>query len=322
LSNAFENEVSMFSDEMQHETPKPRAGGVAGSRVRIGRWLARSGALAAVLSSSVARAQLSDSVAAMSVEQYPGAESDGVAGETNLRVLRTSVGAPVPLSEGTTLVVGAAYERLDIHTGAGEELELHAPKALFGGVQRLSERWGLMAFSELGLASSLDGSLGSEDLLLSLTGIATYAVSDSFQLGAGIIYDRRSGELAPMPALMLRLRLSERLRVRGFAPVWLRAECRATPWLDVGLRSSFESNRFHFADGAPPDRDAELAYSNLTVGPQLTLNFSDWTHLDLYAAGALYRRYELFDDDERFAREGLSPVVGYGARLWIAPSGW
>src|SRR5688572_27989058 len=101
----------MINDEMQHETRNPA---VAGSRARIGRWLSRSGALAAVLSSSVARAQLSDSVAAMSVEQYPGAESDSVAGETNLRVLRTSVGAPVPLSEATTLVVGAAYERLDI----------------------------------------------------------------------------------------------------------------------------------------------------------------------------------------------------------------
>ena len=54
----------------------------------------------------------------------------------------------------------------------------------------------------------------------------------------------------------------------------------------------------------------------------MTFNVNDWTHLDVYAAGAVYRRYELFDDDDRFARAGLSPVIGYGARLWIAPSGW
>jgi hypothetical protein len=104
--------------------------------------------------------------------------------------------------------------------------------------------------------------------------------------------------------------------------VWLRAEYRAASWLDAGLRSSFESNRFHFARGAPRDRSAELAYSNLTVGPQLTFHFTDWVHLDVYAAGAVYRRYELFDDDQRIAREGLSPVMGYGVRLWVAPSGW
>jgi hypothetical protein len=302
----------MVTLETQHETHPSR-------NVRV---CAIAAALGAIAFSSVARAQLADSVAAMSVEQYPGAESDGGVGETDLRILRTSVGAPLRLSEDTTLVVGAAYERLDIHTGEREDLELHAPKALLGGAFRISERWGAMAFGEIGLASSLDGSLGSDDLLMSLTGIATYSVSDSFQLGGGILYDRRSGELAPMPALTLRLRISERLRVRGFVPVWMRAEFRATPWLDVGLRSSFESNRFHFADGAPTDRNAELAYSNLTVGPQVTFNFSDWVHLDLYAAGAVYRRYELFDDDERFAREGLAPVIGYGARFWIAPSGW
>lgn len=278
-------------------------------------------ALAAGLSSPLASAQLSDSVAAMSVEQYPGAESDGNAGETELRLLRSSVGAPLPVSKTTTLVVGAAYEQLDIDSTSGAELVLHAPRGLIGVLQQ-SERWGMLAFSEIGLASSLDGALGSDDLLLSLTGIVTYAVSDSFQLGAGILYDRRSGELAPMPALMLQLRLSERLRLRGFAPVWLRAEYRASTWLDVGVRSNFDSNRFHFADGAPRERNTELAYSSLTVGPQLTFHVTDWVHIDVYAAAAVYRRYELFDDDQRLAREGLSPVMGYGLRLWVAPSGW
>jgi hypothetical protein len=83
-----------------------------------------------------------------------------------------------------------------------------------------------------------------------------------------------------------------------------------------------ESNRFHVIDETSPARDTELAYTNLTVGPQVTFNITDWTHLDLYAAGAVYRRYELFERDESFAREGLSPAIGYGARLWIAPSDW
>jgi len=271
---------------------------------------------------SPAHAQVADSVATMSVEQYPGASSDGLPGETELRVLRTSVGVPLPLSEATTLVLGAAYERLDIGLGTGQELELHAPKLMFGTLHDFSERWGMMAFAEVGLAGNFEGGVGSDDLLLSFTGIATYAVSDEFDVGAGVLYDRRSGELAPMPALLVQLRLSERLRVRGFAPVWLRAEYRATPWLDVGLRSTFENNRFHVIDEASAVQDTELAYTNLTVGPQVTFNITDWVHLDLYAAGAVYRRYELFERDQSIARQGLDPVMGYGARLWIAPSDW
>jgi Domain of unknown function (DUF6268) len=185
-------------------------------------------------------------------------------------VLRASVGAPLSLSDSTTLVLGAAYERLDIGRGTGEELELHAPKLMLGTLHDLSERWGLMAFADVGLASDFSDDVGADDVLLSLTGIATYAMSSELELGAGVLYDRRSGELAPLPALLVQLRLSERLRVRGFAPVWLRAEYRATPWLDVGIRSSFESNRFHVIDEASPARDSELAYTNLAVGPQLT----------------------------------------------------
>lgn len=132
----------------------------------------------------------------------------------------------------------------------------------------------------------------------------------------------RTGKLAPLPALLLNLRPHERFRIRGFAPLWLNAEYRAFDWLDVGVRSTFEGNRFHLASDTFGVSDVELAYLNLTLGPKLTFNFTDWLHLDAYAAYAVYRRYELFRDDESWARYGLSPVVGYGARFWVAPSGW
>ena len=66
----------------------------------------------------------------------------------------------------------------------------------------------------------------------------------------------------------------------------------------------------------------ELAYSNLTIGPKLTVNFSEWLHLDLYAAGAVYRRYELFENARSFAKYELSPTVAGGVRFWIGPSEW
>jgi hypothetical protein len=185
-----------------------------------------------------------------------------------------------------------------------------------------SKHWSVIAVGDVGLASDFTDPIGSDDLLLSVTGIATYAFNDSVKLGAGAVYDRRSGTLRPLPAVLLGWRISERLRVRGFAPVWLNAEFRSARWLDLGLRSTFEGNRFHLGQDKLQIQDLELAYSNLTVGPKLTFNFTDWTHLDFYAAGAVYRRYELFQDDDSLARYRLSPVVGYGARFWVAPSGW
>jgi len=54
----------------------------------------------------------------------------------------------------------------------------------------------------------------------------------------------------------------------------------------------------------------------------VSFKFTDWLHLDVYAAGAVYRRFEVFQNDESYLRSDLSPVIDYGARFWIAPSGW
>lgn len=269
-----------------------------------------------------AGAQLADSLAATSFEHYPSVDSGEQTGQLRVEVFRASAGAPIRVAERTTLLAGVAYELVEAHPSRGDALRLHAPKAGFGVVHGFSERWGAIALVEGGFASDLSAALGSDDLLLSLTAIGTYQLSQAVQLGAGAVYDRRTGRLAPLPALLLNLRPWERLRIRGFAPVWLNVEYRTCSWLDAGVRATFEGNRFHIAGAPAAEDDVELAYSNLTLGPKLTFHFSDFFHLDAYAAYAAYRRYEVFRDDESSARYELSPVLGYGARFWVAPSGW
>lgn len=291
---------------------------------RVVKWWALGAALFlfAFAFASAARAQMVDSVAASSFEYYPAARNGDFPGETQLNVARVSAGLPIKLTDSTMLIAGVAYELVDVRPSNSKSFQLHAPKASFGVMHDFSERWSALLVGDVGLASDFSDEVGSDDLLLSLTGIATYKFNDSVKLGAGAVYDRRSGTLMPLPAVLVKWRISERLRVRGFAPVWLNAEYRATRWLDVGARSTFEGNRFHLGKERLLMDDAELAYSNLTVGPKLTFNITDWTHLDVYAAAAVYRRYELFQNDESVARYRLSPVVGYGARFWIAPTDW
>ena len=286
------------------------------------RVLALSAAIGVVSLTSSAQAQLVDSLAASSFETYPSAKNGDLSGETQLNVARVSAGLPIPLSDSTALLAGVAYELIDVHPSTGKAFQLHAPKVSFGVMHDFSKHWSATALGDLGMASDFSGAVGSDDLLLSLTGIVTYALNDSFKLGAGAVYDRRSGTLSPIPALLVKWRISERLRVRGFAPVWLNAEYRAARWLDLGARSTFEGNRFHLGEDWLGRQNVELAYSNLTVGPKVTFNFTDWIHLDLYAAAAVYRRYELFQDNDSLTRYRLSPVVGYGLRFWVAPSGW
>jgi hypothetical protein len=276
----------------------------------------------ALFGATSAPAQVADSLAATSFEYYPASKNGDLPGETQLNVFRASAGVPIPVAKRTQLLAGAAYELLDVHSSGRESFQLHAPKATVGVIQGFGERWGAMAFVDAGLASDFSDELGSNDLLLSLTLIGTYAFSDSVKVGAGAVYDRRTGQLVPLPAVLLDVRLSERIRIRGFAPSYVKADYHALNWLDLGLRTTFEGNRFHLGQESFGMENLELAYSTLTIGPKLTFNFSNWTHLDLYAAGAVYRRYELFENTESFAKYRLSPTVASGVRFWIAPSEW
>lgn len=289
----------------------------------MSKYVAAACCLAIALSvSTTSHAQVVDSLASTSFEYYPASHNGDLPGEMQLNVFRASAGVPIPVAKRTQLLAGAAYELIDVRPSDAESFQLHAPKATVGVIHGFNETWGMMAFSDAGVASDFSDDLGSNDLLLSLTVIGTYAISDSIKLGAGAVYDRRTGQLAPLPALLLDWRLSERLRIRGFAPGYVKADYHALKWLDLGVRATFEGNRFHLGQDRSGMENLELAYSNLTVGPKLTFNFSDWTHLDVYAAGAVYRRYELFQNDESFAKYELSPTVATGMRFWIAPSEW
>ncbi len=269
---------------------------------------------------SAAKAQVSDALAQTSFEYFPSADNDATGQSLRLNVLRVAAGVPIPVAKRTLVIAGASYEMLDVHPSDSESFQLHAPKLTAGVIQGFSERWGMLAFGDVGFASDFSEKVSSDDALLSVTGIGTYKLSPSFTIGLGAVYDRRTGKLAPLPAMLLSWRISDRARVRGFVPAHVTAEYRTTDWLDLGVRASFDGNRFHLGEAKFGLPKLELAYSNLEVGPKVTFNLSDWIHFDVYAAGAVYRRYELFQDDTSFAKYKLSPVVAYGARFWFGPS--
>jgi hypothetical protein len=255
-------------------------------------------------------------------EYFPSAKNEATGQKLQLNAFRAAAGLPIPVAKRTTLVAAASYELLDVHMSDADSFQLHAPKATVGVIQGFSDHWGMMAFADAGFASDFSDKVGSDDLLLSLTAIGTYKLNDAFTIGLGGVYDRRTGKLAPLPAMLLSWRISERTRIRGFVPAHVTAEYHATEWLDLGARAAFDGNRFHIGESRFDTPNLELAYSNLDIGPKVTFSLNDWVHLDVYAAGAVYRRYELFHDDESYAKYELSPVMAYGARFWIGPSMW
>ena len=299
----------------------------AGSRrARRGRRPLTSIVVAASLASMEARAQVGDSLASASVELYPYARNtDDPRMQVRLQIYRANVGLPIRLSQQTMLLAGLSYEQLNVDlrgdTSAGAPT-FRTPAASFGVVQRVGSRFTVIAIAGAGLASDFSDPVSSDDLLLSATGIFIYKVSDALSLGAGVVFDRRTGSPTPLPAMSVNWRISHDVRLRGFVPARLDAELRASRWLTGGIRAAFNGNRYQLGEAKYGISDQQIAYSTLTVGPKLTFSASDWIHLDLYATTAVYRRYDIRQDQEDAGGLSLAPAVAWGVRFWFGPALW
>jgi len=271
---------------------------------------------------------MADSLASVSYEHYPNVDSPKDASSTiGLEVFRVRAALPIPLTESkkTILLPGLSYEMLGFH-GTGDNRPnvgtLHAPSASLGLIQVFGDRFITMAIVGAGFATDFRDRISSDDLLFTVTGMFLYKFDKNFTLGAGISYDRRSGDLLPLPAIGVNWQITNDFRIRGFVPSMLNVEYRALPWLTVGLRGTFEGNRFHLSEKGYGISHLELAYSTITVGPKVTFRLTDMMHLDVYSSVAVMRRFEVFRNDDSLDSSYLNPTVFGGIRLWFGPAGW
>lgn len=282
-------------------------------------------AVLALFAPRQAHAQLGDSIASASAEGYPRARI-GSRGEVTVGVARVSGGFPIFLGKAkrTIVIPTLSYERLELSLeGASPKpATLHAPLVGLTLVQLLGPHVTLVGVVNAGFASDFESSINGDDFVVTATGLGIYKFSEKLSLGAGISYDRRTGSLVPVPILPVNLRFSERARLRGLVPSLVALEYRTSRWLTTGLRASFEGNRYHLSEDKFHTSQLELGYTIINVGPRLSFEISPLLHLDLYAAVPVYRRYAAYIDDETAEVVHFAPVVGYGVRFWVGPSGW
>ncbi|WP_394845038.1 DUF6268 family outer membrane beta-barrel protein [Pendulispora brunnea] len=284
---------------------------------------------AVVCQTKTASAQAADSIFSVSYEgsafglEKP--ESRDTKDSLGIQTLRFRAGKPIPLGPRTMFIPGIAYDMIDIPKSTSKELpygRLHAPAVSLGIMQMLGSRVMVGAMVNVGLASDFEERVSMDDLSLSASVVGMYRFSDSFQLGVGVSYFHQLRRVLPAPAIAMNWEISDRFRIRGALPSQLNVEYRAAPWLSLGIRGALDANAFHLSSRKYGEDNMQLSYMTVNVGPKATLNFSDNTHLDLYASATVLRRYEYFVDGDS-KRDGLLPaVMTFGARLWFGSAGW
>ncbi len=240
-----------------------------------------------------------------------------------IQTFRLRAGYPLMLGKTTILTPGVSYDLIDFPKATSHGLpthSLHAPMVTLNVAQMLGQHWIISGGVSAGLASDFQERLSMEDVAFNVSAAVIYKFSDSFSLGLGGAYIKQIRQFFPGPVIALNWQPGESFRIRGAVPQSLNVEYRAAPWLTLGIRGGLDMNLFHVSNEA--ERDAQLSYMTVNVGPKATLNLSDTSHVDLYATASAMRRFEYYVDGDS-KRDGYLPsVITFGARLWFGSEGW
>ncbi|APR82507.1 Hypothetical protein A7982_07856 [Minicystis rosea] len=300
----------------------------APSRARRQHWhLARAGAtLTLGIAASVPRSASaqSDSIASIGFEAYPYAKRGGRE-QIATSALRVNAGVPLFLSKQALLIPSVAYEYFEARlrdSSDARSIVAHAPSASLMSIVFLGKRFQVMMRTTLGMASDFKKSLSWNDVAASGLAMVSYRFSDSFTLGAGVLYDRRSGSPQPAPLLYINWQFADQWRLRGPVPASLALQYRVRPWLWSSVGATFVGNRFNIDADTYGRPKLYVAYSNVSVGPSLVLSAGEYLHLELYGALPVYRRFDTYLEHDKLDSVTLSPSLSYGIRFWIGPSFW
>jgi hypothetical protein len=223
---------------------------------------------------------------------------------------------------------GARYELVSLgQTGAPAQVpdgkQLHTVSASLFFAYRFTERWGL----GLSVVSSLSGDFAEVDadhLRFAGAGLASYAFSERFSLGAGVLFTSKFGRPLVLPAIRVDWQILDELRLIATLPTHAELAWRLHDRVELGLSASIRGQVYALT--AEPDACAasgercadELAYSRGELGPTAGVRLTSTLWLSLHAGFAFYRRHDLLEDGGSIPGDdapGLEPNVLVEARL-------
>ncbi|MEM9489305.1 MAG: DUF6268 family outer membrane beta-barrel protein [Myxococcota bacterium] len=308
------------------------------SPCRYGRWLATLACVAAVAGQvAQAHAQAAGPPSLVNINYEYYAETDdtteGNDGRYQLDLFRIRGGFPIELSPVTLVLPLLTYSVLQIsprdippeQSNALNEGDLNLHSGLLNTfvIHQLSKSWTTIAGLGVGIASDLAGDLDSDDLVVTATLLFTYALRSDFTLGFGVGYDRRTGELRPLPNFSVNWQPHPDFAIRGLVPAYLEVAYRVNDRLAVSALGGLDGNQYHLDEGRIGGvEDVDVAYSTIRTCPALTANARKVIHLRASVCAVFARRLELFLDQESIGDGSMGDGWSFGFELWLGPDPW
>jgi hypothetical protein len=297
---------------------------------RLGMGLAFAGS---TLAPAIAEAQAMElKPARLEYEFYPSAAvhgpgPTGADSDVRFQSARASLALPTPLGKESLLITGLRYQLLDVgQYQASDSTEpvaaLHSLVLSLGMLTPLGSDVSLFTQVGGGLAGDLSGDVVSDDWVVSAQALGLWTIGGGFTLGAGVGYDRRTGEVTPLPLVALNWEPRPDLLVRGVLPQFFAVRYRAGEPVTLAFDATLDGERYHLNEEGVNLANVEVAHSVIKVGPSVTLHWTRWLHTRFTGGAVLSRRFEMYVDDISQGDLDVDRSPFAGIELWLGPSGW
>ena len=236
--------------------------------------------------------------------------------EVGITRLNFSASFPQVFSQGRTVLVHEiSYRRDEIdykNWGAelGEEPDmkhLHAIQYTLTLRHGLSQKWYMLAMVTPGLASDFEADISSDDLTSETAVVFVRQFSERWSLGFGAAISNQFGEPLPLPVLAYEWSNGSNLRANGILPGTLEFWYLPNPKLELGLAVGGDGNQYHGDPDIYGVDNPLMRFSDITVAPSARIHLSKAVHLNVEGGFVPFRRFELYDGDEKQISYDLKP---------------
>ncbi|MEO9804507.1 MAG: DUF6268 family outer membrane beta-barrel protein [Reichenbachiella sp.] len=239
------------------------------------------------------------------------------------RELQATLKVPVVFNDKKTILINALSYGL-VHPKAtntqlsSAEGRLHYIGYSLTAIQRLGEKWRLVATITPAISSNLKGSLSKDDFLLLSNLMVGKQVSQAFSWSAGLAYTTRFGEPIIIPIADFRYKKNN-FKLNATVPYKIEALLsNKQNNLEYGLRFSIRGSQFNLDTTASNPIDV-IRFSRMNFGPKFTYRVKDPISLFLFSGMSINRRHQLISDSIGDIDFGTENGFFINAGLFISP---
>ena len=233
---------------------------------------------------------------------FPNSKMDKIDNEATLNLIEANVILPkFDLTKTTEVYTNINYKSYMYDLEKSEEVFPDQLNDIRLGLiirQKLAENWEMIISPRANLRTDFSDNSTKYGIFPSLNviGIKSSKKVEKLSYGLGVSYNNDLNKNTIIPLGYLRYE-TEKLRINAILPSFAHVILTPTDKIEYGLSYNLDAAIFHTDKGLETNPQIYMKTSNITIAPTFGYNFSGKFWLNAKAGYAMFRRYQVLNDD-------------------------